>query len=340
MRKERCYYLDAIRVLACVMVIVMHSPIPQENMENSLFLGILSYFTAPCIGLFFMVSGALLLPIREDSITFLRKRLNKVIFPTLFWSLFYIICNLLTGKINGIVFVKALLGIPFTAQGNGVLWFMYTLIGLYLLAPVLSSWLDRVNEKTIKLYLGFWLITLCYPFVRLVLNIPSGEENVLFYFSGYAGYFVLGYYLANYVSKQSISKKYYFIIMIGVCVVLFPPILCKVNHWDIDFYSLFWYLSIGVVLMCVGWFIMLQKIFLFGNRNRITNAFADISKMSFGIYLIHIFIMRSVLWNLNILQSLPYILQIPLCAILTFGLSYLIIKSISKFPFSKYIIGC
>lgn len=60
--KERVLYLDILRVLACVMVIMMHAPMSSAN-ANGLFTVTLTYFTMPCIGLFFAVSGALLMPI-------------------------------------------------------------------------------------------------------------------------------------------------------------------------------------------------------------------------------------------------------------------------------------
>lgn len=56
--RQRDTSLDLIRIIACTMVVLMHSPMPTEN-ANGLLLSSLSYFTAPCIGLFFMVSGAL-----------------------------------------------------------------------------------------------------------------------------------------------------------------------------------------------------------------------------------------------------------------------------------------
>ena len=59
--KQRDYALDLLRIVACVMVVMMHSPMPSAD-ANGMLLSSLSYFTAPCIGLFFMVSGALLLP--------------------------------------------------------------------------------------------------------------------------------------------------------------------------------------------------------------------------------------------------------------------------------------
>lgn len=59
--KQRDLSLDLLRIVACVMVVVMHSPIPSDN-SDGIILSSLSYFTEPCIGLFFMVSGALILP--------------------------------------------------------------------------------------------------------------------------------------------------------------------------------------------------------------------------------------------------------------------------------------
>lgn len=75
--QKRLDYLDTVRVLACVMVVLMHSPMPADNAPG-LFLSTISYLSAPCIGLFFMVSGALLLPVKVDMFTFLRHRFTSV----------------------------------------------------------------------------------------------------------------------------------------------------------------------------------------------------------------------------------------------------------------------
>lgn len=39
-------------------------------MEDGIFLSSLSYLTAPGVGLFFMISGALLLPVKSDTKSF------------------------------------------------------------------------------------------------------------------------------------------------------------------------------------------------------------------------------------------------------------------------------
>lgn len=207
MSRVRSYYLDAIRVLACLMVIVMHSPMPVSDPSWGFILTLVSYFTAPCIGLFFMVSGALLLPVELSTRDFLMKRLSKMLYPTLCWSLFYIGCNVVKGTTDGAGVLTSLLALPFTAQGHGILWFMYTLIGLYLLAPVVSPWLKLINERTLRFYLLLWGVTLCVPFLSLAFNIQINAEYMLFYFSGYAGYFLLGYYLHTYVKNLSGGEK-------------------------------------------------------------------------------------------------------------------------------------
>lgn len=65
-QKHRTTYLDIIRIVACVMVITMHAPfLGKGALAHGSFLVLSSYLTSPCVPLFFMVSGALLLPCKE-----------------------------------------------------------------------------------------------------------------------------------------------------------------------------------------------------------------------------------------------------------------------------------
>lgn len=80
MEKTRLYELDLVRSLACVMIVVMHAPMPVEGnatLIQTLVMVGTGYICASGIGLFFMVSGALLLPIagREDALMFVKHRL-------------------------------------------------------------------------------------------------------------------------------------------------------------------------------------------------------------------------------------------------------------------------
>ena len=194
MNKERIVYLDVIRVMACCMIVLMHTPHPNAGNPGYVVVPI-SFITAAGLCLFFMVSGALLLPIQTSTFGFIKKRMGKIIFPTLFWSLIYLAASCIWDGMSIRDASIAILSIPFSKQGHGVLWFMYTLTGLYLLAPVISTFLKQSSKKEIEFYLLLWVVTLLYPWLKGVVVTDESPQGVFYYFSGYVGYFVLGYYL-------------------------------------------------------------------------------------------------------------------------------------------------
>lgn len=85
MDQKRIFYFDIIRIIACLMVILMHTPSPTSGLDGISY-HILDMLAEPCIGLFYMVSGALLLPVKMPYREFLKKRLNKVVWPTIIFS--------------------------------------------------------------------------------------------------------------------------------------------------------------------------------------------------------------------------------------------------------------
>lgn len=325
--KERNYNYDIMRVLACIMIICMHAPMPNLN-ANGIILSTISYFTAPGLCLFFVISGSLLLPIKTDTTTFLKKRLGKVIMPTLVFTILYIILNCINGEQQNIL--RTICSIPFSAQGHGVLWFMYTLIGLYLVAPIISKWLDSASKREVELYLLLWVITLCFPILKLFVGINEGNTGVLYYFSGYIGYLYLGYYLKKYPESISLKK-----LIIPDIIAIIAPIAFKVMHIEIDFYSMFWDLSIFVALLCTTIYVLISKIKI--KKGGIVEL---ISNLSFGIYLIHIIVMRFFIWELDFIININnYILQWIMVVGLTFIISCSIAYVISLLPFGDYIIG-
>ena len=330
---KRVLYIDIIRILACLMIILIHAPIPNTGL-GSYILSIDSLFATPGVGLFVMASGALLLPVNISTDQFLKKRFGKIVGPTIFWTVFYYLLAPYTETVNQGNGVLSFLSIPFSPQFNGVLWFMYMLAGLYLLSPILSGWLKNAEKWEVEFYLCLWGITLCYPLIREYVKVEEGHTGILYYFGGYVGYFLLGYYLNKYASMS-----------IGKCLALliFPfliAIVIKLQGVSIDFYDMFWLLSIFVVMMAIGWFLLLKRSNVIYNPSSPKHGFiVQISNCCFGIYLIHIFVMRSILWNWPLMKDIEGGLQILLVTILTFLGSYGITWLISYLPWAEYIIG-
>lgn len=275
--------LDILRILACLMIVCMHAPMPTVS-ENGLFLSALSYLTAPGVGLFFMLSGALLLPIKTDVKSFFR-RVVKIVLPLLFWTGTYLCLRF--GLQREPITWRTILSVPFSAQGNPAFWFLYTLFGLYLIAPILSRWVENASCREIEFYLLLWTVSLCYPLLRLVVDINSTTTGVLYYLSGYVGYFILGYYLRSYPERLSLWALALFAI-----IAYIAPVFCKVTGLAVDFYSVFWYLSIFVAVLCVFLWKLVSS-FVSRQKTQISSPFiASLSKLTFGVYLIHYYIIR------------------------------------------------
>lgn len=337
---QRQYSLDIIRILACLLVVLMHSPMPTSE-KNGPFLAALSYFTEPCIGLFFMVSGTLLLPVKSDFLTFIRKRFNKIIVPTVLWSLIYIGLKLYnnTPTIN---LWQSLASIPFSNQ-EGVLWFMYTLAGLYLVAPILSAWLEKASKKEIEIILWLWCISLCYPIFDILLITNNSPSGVLYYFTGYLGYFVLGYYLKRY--PQSISLlSVWLIALFGVVSLA----ILKYRHISVDFPRLFGYLSIFIAALTIAIWKTINSLFKMVSsdivvpmgKNVLLKLCSELSNVTFGVYLVHFLILREFIWRWGWIASITnYPLQCLTIATLTILLSITICLILSRVPKSEWLIG-
>lgn len=306
----------------------MHSPIPDKNTPSFVLTGV-SFVCAPCIGLFFMVSGALLLPVASTMKAFYKKRLPKIIIPTLVWTIIYIFVGCIDGTASSEYLMKIVLSIPFSAQGHGVLWFMYVLVGLYLLSPIISPWLQNASRKEVEFVLLLWIVSLFYPLISNYLYVNESSTGILYYFSGYAGYYLLGFYLNKYQPKIGV--------MTSLIMILAPIIVCGLSiscNPGIDFYKSFWYLSFFVVSMALGWYCFIKELRIPGC---IFISYA--SSLSFGIYLCHILVMRSFIWKWSWIDTLGWGSQIFAIAFITICISFFISYLVAFLPFGKYLIG-
>ena len=334
MQSNRIVYLDLIRVLSCMLIVLMHSPHAEGGAPGYIVVPIY-FITAAGLCLFFMVSGALLLPVKTDTFTFLKKRMGKILVPLLFWTLFYLGVSLAFGEKTWGEVWHNILSIPFTRQGHGVLWFLYVLIGLYLLSPVISPMLQKASKKELQFYLLFWGITLCYPLLAPFVELTTDTYGILYYFSGFLGYFVLGYYLQNF--KPQIGKW-------GVATLMIVPLLAFVafNAAGIreQFDDLFWYEGLMVAMLCVAFFCGAKMITDMFPRIGGGKFLTVLSNCTFGVYLMHIFILTRLFGNSDfIVHTIGGVGQILITWIGTLILSFAITWAISYLPYSEYIMG-
>jgi surface polysaccharide O-acyltransferase-like enzyme len=200
-------YIHLIRVIACFMVICIHTR-PNTlgyilDDTNSRFNYFLLLLVKPCVPLFFMITGALILPNKEtECLSFYKKRIPKVLYPLLVWGVVYAVLPWLLDLQPANEMLVELLLSPIKAPDmmGGILWYLFMLIGIYLIIPYINPLLYK-DIKLQRIYLGLWILSSVIMFFRTykstLMGLTMWDHNfdLTIYFSGYLGYVLLGYML-------------------------------------------------------------------------------------------------------------------------------------------------
>ncbi len=346
--KDRKVYLDLLRVFAIFAMMLLH--VASSNWYttdvNSFEWQVFNFYDSAvrfCVPIFVMISGVLFLDTsREKTIkSIFVNNISRIITAYIFWSVAYSLVNQLAiyikwGKLSPKIFIsKAIVG-------HYHLWFLFTLVGLYLIVPFLRKII--VSKTLIEYFLVlFFIFSLCMNALKLIpsinheLDILLSKANIYFVL-GYSGYFVLGHYLVNYEISKIFRKVIY---LLGFISVIFTVILTyKISiHLGIPFESFYYFLMPNAFFTSVAVFVFFKyNVSRIEFKEQTLKLIFLLSKLSFCMYLVHDFI--NILFRLIGLSTLTYnpLLSVPLNAILVFVLSFIISLPISKIPIlNKYI---
>jgi len=374
---ERVVWADVLRFVAMFMVIGVHctdpfniSPAARLNPDYNFWGTIYGSLLRPCVPLFVMLTGMLLLPIRQEPGPFYKKRILRVLYPFLLWSTLYALFPWFTGILRlepSIItkfFVyagenpsqtfgdslKSVLMIPFNFTPMSThMWYIYLLIGLYLFMPIFSAWIKGATDKQKRMYLYMWGLTLFLPYLHeyvsryLLGSCPwNGSFDMLYYFAGFNGYLLLGHYLSKgnnwSIGKTALISTLLFGVGYAITYTGFGRMVADPNSSEEQIELFFLYCTPNVVFMTIAVFLIIQKI-------RITNAFwvnilTNLTKCGFGIYMVHYFLVGPSYMIVDLLQvSIP--LQVPVATILTFSFAWIFTALIYKMLPSKakYFMG-
>ena len=375
-KNQHIVWLDVVRFIAMFTVVCCHCTDPfnfypgtAPNIgEIKLWGAIYGSVLRPCVPLFVMITGALLLPVRGDTSTFYKKRIPRVFYPFLIWSVLYNLFPWITGLLglnpqiildffpyageevmqqSFSVSLKYILMIPFNFSILAVhMWYIYLLIGLYLYLPVFSAWVEKASERAKLMFLLAWGVTLLLPYYyQFVSNYLWGtcswnSFGMLYAFAGFNGYLLLGHYLKN--LEWSLKKTLaigipMFAVGYAVTLLGFRHITALPEYTDEMLELFFTYCSLNVVMMTIPVFMLAKKVKV--NSERMKKALANLTVCGFGIYMIHYFftgpsvvLMRAI--------NMPIGLQIPVAAILAFAVSWGLVWLIYRAgKVAKYIVG-
>ena len=342
--------LDVLRVLACLMVIGIHTAMEgwyniSPRSYNWTVLNFYDTVFRPAVPLFVMISGSLFL--RKERIDLKRLWLKSILrFFVIYivWVVFYAVMN------NGIH--KALAD-PMLVWNEITgptpqyhLWYLRTIINLYAVAPLLQLMVRNIDRKLLKycmiLFLVFGILrhtVIDLPFVPKWIT----EQINLFVdmdLVGYAGYFILGWYLSDpeTVKRYKAGKTAAVYLITLFLAAGINQWIAVANNWPTQALYANFSLPVAVESVCI--FLLVRKRFADFSVSPAVRLWLDrIAESTLFIYLIHPFVIRRLQIYLNLYTTNYNVLfSVPLMVILVFVLCSAAGMILKKIPGLRYLL--
>lgn len=337
--KKRIFYFDELRFLAILCVILCHTttmykPYYYYNPIISIpgALNLLGYIGVP---LFFMISGALLLNRDYTLKEFFKKRFSRILIPFIFWLIITVYLHMTVLGTKPAVIIKLIYGV------QSYTWFIWVMIGIYLILPVFNSFIKEYGTDALEWILIIWFITILLSTFGYY---PIKFLDITFY-GEFIGFPVLGYYLSNY--EFSISDRKLMIIGALIFIIFTVYNFLAVSQ---DIYQTSSsYLSIFTVMSAIGIYLFIKSRASYCNKNPkklyarfrnkietglIGKIIISISVCSYGMYFVN-----SILFAFIRKLHIHEFVYIPIFFISVVVLSWLIILIMSKIPVIKKLSG-
>lgn len=348
--------VDLIRTIAIVLVILLHAaiePNPSINIMSPQGLqlwwasDVYNSIARICIPLFIMLTGALLLQpskLNEPLRVFFKKRWARIGIPVLFWGLAYFAWQFFVNKtaLNADSILQGIFAGPYYH-----FWFIYLLVGLYLLAPILRVIVAHANWAIIKYFLLIWFVgTGIIPLFTLYGNISNQSfwfGQSVFIMTGMVGYFILGAYVTKFRLRSSVL----------VIILALSSIWTILGTYFVvgnlgEQYGQFFLdaSSFSVIFASVALFVLLAAVpsqtmeTKYPRGNRVLKI---ISQNTLPIYLFHVMVLETLQkgylgFQISVKTMNP-IIEIPLITAVTLLICLVIIVPLKKIPYIKRIIG-
>ena len=327
---SREVWLDFLRVTACFMVMVVHSTEPfYLGGEGALILtptdgywvAVFEALCRCCVPLFLIASSYLQFPLRYTTAEFFTRRAVRIVVPMALWTLVYaLVWGRPVANLKGL-----LLNFNYAA---GHLWFVYMLVGVYLIMPLLSPWAEKVSRRELEVYLGIWLLTTLIPFVRETaggvapliqaadgLPAPAlfplwGEASwnpfgMFYYVSGFVGFLLVGLYLRRFLQSSRWTRLLGWSLFLMGFLAMVSGLLSRFSATTPDgsfplsgdlAVAVAWetpitFCSLPVVLSAVGLVLVFREARFREGGWLYRRLVLPLSKAGYGMYLMHMLVL-------------------------------------------------
>lgn len=335
---KKINYIKYLSVISSLVVVILHTNgcfwmFNKErywitaNIIESMF-----YFAVP---IFFMITGCTLIDYNERYNTkeYFVKRIKKTLIPFVIWSIFSVFwCIYFKNEDIDTNIFSVIEGIMNTKY-NTIYWFFPCLFSIYLIIPFISCIQKEKRQKIFKysIIMAF-IFNSMLPLLTKILNISYNSAYYLPTFMGYVIYILIGYYINNYDIKK---KNRIIIYSSGIIGLFIHTVMTQILSFKYGYIVTTYkgYLNVPTILYSSAVFLLFKNI-----KNKKLTITLDyltsiISDTTFGIYLIHYYLIDIAIkvFNVNIFSIYYRVFG----GIIIFLVSSVIIKNMKKIPIVK-----
>lgn len=350
--REREDFLDVLRVAATIAVIVLHTitgVMDATNMneypfEKTVFLVMLDLITW-CVPIFVLISGYLFLR-PEKKITYglmMRKYCRRIVLALLVFGVPYALIELvLTRRSFSLGMFGEALWMVATGRTWSHMWYLYLILFLYLITPILKRLLVKMPKRvTYALLVFLFLGSSFFPYLKKLLAwewmlvLPDAGIYLFYYICGYL--FVIGKckeddekngkYIED--NKKKWNRDWKMICLLFLFIGMVMSRIVGEYHVQMA-YNYPFMVAVSCLLMSVT----SKREYFF--REKKMEGVRWISRLSFTIYLIHPVFLNVLYKGLHIsLLDFPIGISLPVISVMVFFVSIGMAYCLQKIPFLR-----
>ncbi len=292
-KKARESGLELLRIIAMFMIVASHLSqngnwawlnTSSDLTLNQFLMNVVICFGQVGVAIFFSITGYYL----YNSKTHNLKRIFKILRPTWFYSLSFLILAFLTHSPSATLSwpLNSLIAHSIFPIATNAYWFVSTYIALYLLLPYIKIWLDNLNDK--KLFSLLFLFAGLYIIPNLISYIFADVASHIFVIPAALFYTITGYTICRCKNKISRLSNLHLILIClsGIIIYILSSMAINFANTHLNYININNYILIDTMsLPCIITSIPLVVLF---SRLKFINRFINyLASLVFGVYLIH-----------------------------------------------------
>lgn len=336
MPQKRIEYIDYLETIAIILVVNIHH---LSLLGDSMLANLMKYWSVVAVPLFFMANGMLFFTKKFS----FQKHITKIIYlllGSMVWKLLIILAMIAIskGQLRWTIqqILSELVGIniyePYIPTEQ--FWFTYTLVGIYIVAPLFR----HIYENYKNAYIAYTIFT--FVFIMLAKEIPvlNYIKEIVYPFAlggNYITYFLIGPLLheIGYEHKERKAMKIAISVMAiiagygWICHIMFTTEQNLVQQYQ----------SVGTFAVVCGMYVIAAAI---DWKDGIVKKIMEIiSVRTMGIFAIHMFVSYYVIEMIQKATPATGIKMHLSKTAIVFVISLIITEIISYIPVLRKVLG-